>query len=155
MASFGAPLAHISQLWLPVCLCTFRKCLVDSGDGHCGQHSLETWLVPDLNKTWKLTSLLHLKSLLLSSDAPPLLAHDHDCHNFCTFIFSNLAKSFIRWSPLRLHHTIEKKKHYFWWKVVLSIYGKLTSTIVTQHSKIHSFLPICCECKKVELECEF
>ncbi len=33
-----------------------------------------------------------------------------------------------------------------------SIYGKL---IGRQHSKVHSFLPIYCECKKVEPECEF
>jgi hypothetical protein len=115
MASFGvsweAPLAHISQLWIAVCLCTFHRSLVDSGEGPCGQHSLETSHVPHTNKMWKLTSLLLLKSLLLSSDVLPFLAHDHNCHNFCTFSLSNLAKSSYRWSPL--HHTIGEKKTLF------------------------------------------
>jgi hypothetical protein len=110
-ASWEAPLAHIRSS--EVFLCTFHQCLVDSGDGPCGQHGLETWLVPDLNKMWKWTSLLLLKSLLVSSDVPPLLAHDHDCRNFCSFLLWNLTKSSYRWSPLQLHHTIEKKKTLF------------------------------------------
>jgi len=108
-----SPIRTYSQFWLLVFLCTFHQCLVDSGDGPCGQHGLETWLVPNLNKMWKWTSLLLLKSLLLSSHVPPLLAHDHDCRNFCSFLLSNLTKSSYIWSPLQLHHTIEKKKTLF------------------------------------------
>jgi len=115
MASFGAsweaPLAHILQLWLSVCLCTFHRCPVYSGEEPCSHLGLEAWLVPDLNKMCKTTSLLLLKSLLLSSDVPPLLAHDHYCHNFSTFLLSNLAKSSYRWLPLQLHHTIGTKKN--------------------------------------------
>jgi hypothetical protein len=78
-----------------------------------GQHGLEIWLVLDLKKMWKSTSLLLHKSLLLSSYVRPLLAHDHDCPNFCSFLLSNLAKLSYRWSPLQLHHTIGKKKTLF------------------------------------------